>query len=254
MLKISIVIITKNEEHNLERTLKSIQGISDDVIIVDSGSTDGTLMIAGKYGTKILRTEWLGYGPTKNMGIERAKYDWIFTLDADEAIDETLKESLSSLDLRNDENVVYKAGFRNYIGEKYLQYGRYLKSTSTVLFNRKYIKWNQEPVHEKLVIPGNFSSRKLKGLVLHYSMKDLADYNNKMVRYALLNAQKYFDQGRTVSTLKLLFAGRFAFVRNFLLRGGFLDGRIGFVSAVIYAHYTFLKYARLKELIDLSKK
>jgi glycosyltransferase involved in cell wall biosynthesis len=254
MNQFSIVIITKNEAHIIGKTLDALRGMTDDIIVVDSGSSDGTLEIASDYTTNIVKTEWKGYGPTKNIGIDRAKYDWILTLDADEVVNETLKKSLISLDLRNVENVVYTAAFRNYIGENYLKYGKYLKSTSTVLFNRKYIKWNHDAVHEKLVVPHDFTSQKLKGLVLHYSMKDLADYYNKMGKYAMLNAQKYFDQGRTVSTLKLLFVGRFTFVRNFLIRGGFMDGKIGFVSAVVYAHYTFLKYARLKELIDLHKK
>jgi glycosyltransferase involved in cell wall biosynthesis len=254
MKQISVVIITKDEAHIIGKTLDSVRGISVDIIIVDSGSSDGTLEIAADYTTNILKTTWKGYGPTKNLGIDRAKYDWILTLDADEVINETLKESLLALDLQQNENIIYKATFRNYIGDKYLKYGRYLKGTSTILFNRKRVKWNSDAVHEKLVVPSNSSSQKLKGLVHHFAMKDLTDYTNKMVRYAQLNAQKYFDQGRTVSTLKLLFAGRFAFIRNFLLRGGFLDGRMGFVAAVIYSYYVFLKYARLKELTDLHKK
>lgn len=254
MIQISIVIITKNEEYSLERTLASIQGITDDVIIVDSGSTDGTLTIAGNYKTNILQTPWLGYGPTKNLGIEKAKYDWILSLDADEAIDEELKQSLLSLDLGKNGNVVFKAAFRNYIDGHQLKHAGYLKRTSTILFNRKDIKWEDEPVHEKLLVPGNYSSRILKGYIHHYTMRDLADFNNRMFQYALLYAQKYFNRGKKVSTFRLLFVRGYTFIRNYIFGGGFLDGYYGFLSASLYAHYTFLKYARLKELIDLNKK
>jgi glycosyltransferase involved in cell wall biosynthesis len=250
---ISIVIITKNEEYILERTLTSIQGITDDVIIVDSGSTDRTLTIAEKYRTNILQTAWLGYGLTKNLGIEKAKYDWILSLDADEAIDEVLKQSLLSLDLGKRENVVFKAAFRNYIGKHELKHAGYLKRSSIILFNRKDIKWEDEPVHERLLVPKNYSSRILKGHIHHYTMRDLTDFNNKMFRYALLNAQKYFNRGRKVSTLRLFFVRGYTFIRNYIFGGGFLDGYYGFLSASLYAHYTFVKYARLKELTNAHK-
>jgi Glycosyltransferases involved in cell wall biogenesis len=250
---ISIVIITKNEEYSLERTLESIHGITDDVIIVDSGSTDNTLTIAGKYRTNILQTAWLGYGLTKNMGIEKAKYDWILSLDADEAIDEELKNSLLSIDLEKNRHVVFKATFKNYIGGHQLKHAGYLKRTSTILFNRKEIKWEDEPVHEKLVVPKNYSSRILKGHIHHYTMRDLADFNNRMFQYAMLSAQKYFNRGRKVSTFRLLFVKGYTFIRNYIFGGGFLDGYYGFLSASLYAHYTFLKYARLKELINAQK-
>ncbi|MEP6617417.1 MAG: glycosyltransferase family 2 protein [Ginsengibacter sp.] len=253
MNQFSIVIITKNEEDVLERTLKSVQGITDDLVIVDSGSTDTTLAIASQFTSHIIKTEWLGYGATKNLGINASKYNWILSLDADEAIDETLKKNLLALRLEQ-ETIVYKADFKNFIGEHCLRHGGYLKSTSVILFNKKHVKWGHEEVHEKLVIPGNFSHRKLEGNVLHYTMKDLADFNHKMSGYAMLGAQKYFNQGRKVSKMKILFVRRFSLLRNFIFRGGFLDGYAGLVAASLYAHYTFLKYARLRELLDARKK
>ena len=253
MNTLSIVIITKNEEHVLERTLRSLQNITDDLIVVDSGSEDQTLSIAKKYGAKILQTEWLGYGATKNLGISTAKYDWILSLDADEEIDDVLKQDILTLDLTGSETVVYNAAFKNFIGEVYLKFGNYLKGRTIVLFNRKYIKWDAQLIHEKLLIPKGFAIKKLKGYVLHYTMKDIVDYNNKMSHYAILNAQKYFRQGKKVTNLKLFVVRRYTFVRNYFVGLGFLDGAIGFISASIYAHYTFLKYSLLKELINSEK-
>lgn len=253
MNNISIVIITKNEEHVLERTLRSLQGITDDLIVVDSGSDDQTISIAEKHGAKIFRTEWLGYGPTKNLGISKSKYDWILALDADEGIDEILKHHLSSLDLNTDERVAYKARFKNFIGEAYLKYGGYLKSKAIILFNRKHIKWDAQLVHEKLLIPKEVTTKKLRGYILHFTVKDIVDYNNKMSHYALLNAQQYFNQGRKTTNLRLFLVRQYTFIRNYIIGLGFLDGAIGFICASIYAHYTFLKYARLKELTNLEK-
>jgi glycosyltransferase involved in cell wall biosynthesis len=250
MNTISIVIITKNEEHVLERTLRTLQNITDDLIIVDSGSNDQTLSIAKAYGAKVLQTEWLGYGATKNLGISSAKYDWILSLDADEGVDDVLRQDLLQLNLTGSETVVYNARFKNFIGEVYLKFGKYLKSSSTVLFNKKYIKWDDQLIHEKLSIPKEFTIKKLKGYILHYTMKDIVDYNNKMSRYAILNAQKYFTQGKKVSNFKLFIVRRYTFIRNYFVGLGFLDGAIGFISASIYAHYTFLKYSLLKELIN----
>ena len=252
MNSISIVIITKNEEHVLERTLMSLQGVSDDLIIVDSGSDDRTLEIAKNYGAKIFQTEWLGYGTTKNVGISNARYDWILTLDADEAIDETLKNQILSIEL-NKENIVYEAWFKNFIGNRYLKYGGYLKRKAIVLFNKRHIKWDDQPVHEKLLISNGFNAKKLQGYVLHYTLRDIADFNSKMTQYAFLNAQKYFQQGKKVTALKLFFIRSYTFFRNYFLGLGFLDGTIGFISASIYSHYTFLKYARLRELVNAKK-
>ena len=181
MNHISIVIITKNEGHILERTLNSTRGISNDIIIVDSGSTDDTLAIAARHTSRIVQTTWLGYGATKNLGIEMATCNWILTMDADEALDEELRQNIMQTDIAKNETVIYTARFKNFIGEKQLIFGKYLKSTSVILFNRKYIKWDDQPVHEKLIIPKSFTHKKLKGSILHYSMKDLDDFKDKII-------------------------------------------------------------------------
>lgn len=245
----SVVIIAKNEEHVLERTLASLRGVTDDLVIVDSGSTDKTLDIARKYGARILQTEWRGYGATKNAGNAIAKYDWILSLDADEAIDDTLRQSLPDPSLYNDPAVVYDLDFKMFLGEKHIRHGQWLNTHNIKLFNRQKVSWNSFLVHEKLEIPPEYKVRKLKGYVLHYTVVNLNDYIIKLNRYALLSGEKYFKQGKKNTWYKLYLTPPFTFLLNYIVRLGFLDGWHGFVLAKLSAYYAFLKYAYLKEIM-----
>jgi len=244
----SIVIITKNEEHILERTLANLQGVTDDLIIVDSGSTDQTLEIAKKYDARILQTEWLGYGTTKNLGISNSKYNWILSLDADEGINETLKQSLSDSSIYNDPHILYDLRFNSFIGEKNMKFGQWLNNHHIRLFNKENISWNTFLVHEKLNIPAGYKVKKLKGYVLHYTMMNFNEFIFKANKYALLNAEKYFKQGKRSGSLKMFFSPVFSFIKNYFFKLGFLDGTTGYHCARINARYTFLKYKRLEEL------
>ena len=228
MVKISIVLICKNEVDVIGRTLKSLEGITDDIIVYDSGSTDGTQQFVKQFGVNLQEGKWEGFGKAKNTANQFAKYDWVLNLDADEAIDDELKKAILACDLSNDK-LVYD-----------LWYIR--------LFNHKAMQWQNEPVHEKLVLPDNVIIKELKGFVLHYTMKDIDDYSRKMRNYAMLNAEKYFRQGKKSSWIKLRVSPTFAFLTYFIFKRGFLDGHLGYVSAKMTAYYTFLKYARLKEL------
>ena len=251
---ISIVIITKNEEHVLDKTLAGLQGITDDIIIVDSGSTDGTVNIAKKYSKNIIHTTWLGYGETKNKGMESAKYDWIFSVDADEVVDEVLKEALLQLNLLKEDKSVFKVKRKNFIGDKKMNYGEWANDYQIRLFNKTTIKWDDSVVHEQLQIPPDFKVKKLSGALLHYTMKDFKEFVDKIHHYAFLSSQKYFSQGKKALWYKLYISPTFTFIFNYFFKLGFLDGWRGFVSAKIFAYYTFLKYAHLKDLESANKK
>lgn len=247
MVKISIVLICKNEVDVIGRTLKSLEGITDDIIVYDSGSTDGTQQFVKQFGVNLQEGKWEGFGKAKNTANQFAKYDWVLNLDADEAIDEELKKSILACDLSNDK-LVYDLWYKNFLGEKHLKYGEWGRDHHIRLFNHKAMQWQNEPVHEKLVLPDNVIIKELKGFVLHYTMKDIDDYSRKMRNYAMLNAEKYFRQGKKSSWIKLRLSPTFAFLTYFIFKRGFLDGHLGYVSAKMTAYYTFLKYARLKEL------
>ena len=252
MQSLSVVIVCKNEAGIIGRTLESLQGLTDDIIVYDNGSTDNTIEVVRQFTIQLHQGNWEGFGKTKNKANVLAKYDWILSLDADEAIDEELKQSLLALPLDNTK-LLYQIKYKNFLGNKYLKYGEWGSDKHTRLFNRKTISWDDAPVHEQLIIPADAVINIVKGYILHYTMKDIKDYAAKMVNYAMLNAEKYFRQGKKASWLKLRVSPGFSFFSNYILKAGFLDGHTGYVCAKMTAYYTFLKYARLKELENIEQ-
>jgi glycosyltransferase involved in cell wall biosynthesis len=247
MQQLSVVIICKNEAAIIGRTLQSLEGLCDDIIVYDNGSTDNTIEQIGKFNVQLHQGTWEGFGKTKNKAMALAKYDWILSLDADEAIDEELKISLLKLQL-SEEKDVYELKFKNFLGKKYLKYGEWGGDKHIRLFNRKSVHWNDASVHEELVMPGGVNIKKLDGYVLHQTVTDMNDYAVKMARYAMLNAEKYHRQGKRSSFFKIRIAPGLTFFNYFILKLGFLDGYAGYVCARMTSWYTFLKYARLREL------
>ena len=252
MMEISVVIITRNEGHIIGKTLQSLQGVTDDIVIVDSGSTDDTLVICRQFNTNIIEPGWNGYGPNKNMGIKAAKHNWILNLDADEMIDETLKRSLLALSLPG-ENEVFEMRYKNFFIGKWIKHGEWGYDKHVRLFNRRVIQWNEAAVHENLTINADTKIILLKGNILHYTVQSLTEYEQKTIAYARLNAQKYFEQGKKKSLLKQYLSPVFSFIQNYFFRLGFLDGAAGFLIAKTTARYTFLKYAYLNEMISNPK-
>ncbi len=247
MNSISVVLIAKNEAHIIADTIRSVQSLTDDIIVVDSGSTDGTQAIVQGLSATLIQSEWEGFGPTKNKGISAAKYNWILSIDADELADEALVKTLKKLELSRPENV-YKIKFKTYLGNKLIRFGEWGKDAHIRLFNRNNVQWNNAKVHEQLVLPAGTVVLHVTGYLLHYSMKDMSDYSTKMTGYALLNAERYFYEGRNASWIKRYIAPSFSFVKHYLFQLGFLDGREGYIIAKMTCYYTFLKYARLHEL------
>lgn len=252
MQAISVVIICKNESHIIGRTLQSLQGLTDDIVLYDNGSTDGTQEIVKASGARLYEGEWLGFGATKQKAISLAKYDWILSLDADEAIDDELKSAILELALA-DKQTVFEFRFWNYMGNKVLMHGEWGNDSHIRLFNRDVVHWDQAAVHEKLVIPKGTIVKKIRGHVLHYTALDLGQYARKMSDYATLNAKKYFQQGKKSSAIRSWISPAFSFLRNYVFKLGFLDGRAGYTCAKISANYTFMKYRKLRELNRSNK-
>lgn len=251
MQKLSVVIICKNEADVIGQTLLSFSGLTDDIVVYDNGSTDGTQEKVKHTGAKLYQGCWEGFGKTKNKANALARYDWILSLDADEAMDEELKNNLLQLDLA-DETKVYKLQFKNFLGNKWLRFGEWGTDKHIRLFNRKRVKWNDASVHEALVFSEGYRIDSLKGYVLHKTAANAAEYKNKMRKYAALNAEEYFRQEKRSSSMKQYLSPAFSFLKNYFFKLGFLDGREGFDCARINALYTFLKYKKLKELKDNS--
>lgn len=250
--KFSVVIVCKNEAGNIERVLSSIASLADEVLVYDTGSTDETIPIVKSFNVQLHQGEWKGYGKSKQVAVNLARNNWVLSLDADEAPDEQLKESLRQVNLDNPETV-YELSFKNFLGDKHLRWGEWGEDKHIRLFNRQVVNWDDAFVHERLVIPPGMKVKKLKGHVLHRTMNSTVEYSHKMVNYALLNAEKYFRRGRKASWFRRYINPLFSFLLNYIIRLGFLDGREGFLSAYMTSFYTFLKYARLHELWQEAK-
>lgn len=247
MYQFSIVIICKNEAGVISNTLKSLLDITDDIIVYDNGSTDGTQDMVKPFSVRLIEDKWEGFGKTKNKANTFAKYDWILSLDADEAIDDELKATLMNWKPEN-ERIVYRLRFRNFLGNKPIRYGDWGNDTHIRLFSRKHVNWDEADVHESLQLPNDTNEITLKGFVLHHTWRDMNDYKEKMNRYALLGAQKYFKQGKKSSYLKRFFSPVVAFISSYILKLGFLDGKAGYQCAAMMAYYTKKKYQNLASL------
>jgi glycosyltransferase involved in cell wall biosynthesis len=249
MQKLSIVINCKDAAAVIAKTLQSFSGLTDDIIVYDNGSTDNTEEIVKQNGAAYFKGIWEGYGKTKNKANSLAKYNWILSLDADEAIDEELKNALLQLPCGN-EKTVYDLQFKTFIGEKGIKYGEWRGDHHIRLFNRNDVRWDYAEVHEQFIIPVGTAVKKLNGYVLHYTSGSFQQFEKKMVNYAALNAKKYFNQGKKTGWGKQWLSPAFSFLQNYIFRLGFLDGKAGFEIARITARYTYLKYKKLKELMN----
>jgi glycosyltransferase involved in cell wall biosynthesis len=247
MVPVSIVIITKNEADIIVRCIDQARLITDDIVIIDNGSTDETVEIAFTYGCRVYKKVWDGYGANKNKGIDSAKYNWILSIDADEIPDQELVNSLHQLNLDNPE-VVYNIKFRSYFGAKPIRFGSWGRDHHIRLFNRNLVKWSETVVHETLIMPPNIQTQKINGYIHHYSVKDVNEYDSKCCYYAKLSAKKYFNNGKRVNAVKLYLSPIFGFVKNYIIFLGFLDGREGLDIALTSIKNTHRKYQFLSQL------
>jgi glycosyltransferase involved in cell wall biosynthesis len=245
--ELSVVIICNNEAHIIGATIAAAQKVSDDIVVVDSGSTDGTQQIVTASGARLIETAWDGYGPNKNKGVAEAKHDWILSIDADEIIDETLTGELKALVL-TDTSIVYNLRFRAFFGDKMIRFGEWAKDEHIRLYNRGAVNWNAAQVHESLQLPGSSKLITLSGYVHHYTSRNLQELAAKTLHYAMLNAAKYHRQGKKAGWLRCRLSGPFSFFVNYLLRLGFLDGEAGYIIAKMNAWYTWMKYTELRTL------
>ena len=250
MQKLSVVIICKNNADVISNTLASFNGLTDDIVVYDNGSTDQTQELIKQTDARLIEGAWEGFGKTKNKANALAKYDWVLSLDADEAIDEQLKKNLLLLKLE-DSNKVYELRFKNFLGDKWIRFGDWRNDRHVRLFNRELIFWNSDEVHESLVMPADSDIVTVHGQVLHKTAASVNHFEIKMRNYAKLSADKYFHNEKKSGTLKMYFAATFSFVKNYFFKLGFLDGRAGFDCTRIISLYTFLKY---KELNELNRK
>jgi hypothetical protein len=253
MVPVSVVIITKNEAEVIVACIAAAKMITDNIIIVDNDSTDETVNIAARMGCCIYQEKWDGYGANKNKGIRLARYDWILSIDADEIPDEELILALHNLQL-NDNHTVYDIKFQAYFGKKLIRYGNWGRDHHIRLFNRNRVKWSETNVHETLIFPKEIKRKRIKGCMLHYSVKDRNECNNKAVYYARLCAEKYAANGKSANVINLYLSPVFSFFKNYIILLGFLDGKEGWHIAKMIFKNKWLKYHYLNHMESGIKK
>ena len=228
-INISAVVISKNEVDRIGDCIQSILPLTNDIIVMDSGSEDGTIEMAKSLGAKVFETEWKGYGPTKNLGHSKAKHEWILSIDADEVVTAKLAAELRQLDV--DPQVVYAIDRQNFYLGQQIKYSGWSPDWVYRLFHKKNVQWNDSLVHEKLIISKSFKIVKLKGKLNHFSYRSKEDHRAKIEKYAALRAQIWQNTNRKPGVLKKWFGPFLKGFKSFVLKLGFLDGHAGWVIA-----------------------
>ena len=244
-MKITITLITLNSEKTLKTVLEAVSW-ADEIVLVDSGSTDGTLEIARHFKAKIIYRAFDGYGSQKNFATEQASNDWILSLDDDEILTPELQQEIQNLDLSATDYHGYKIPRSLIFLGKLLRFSGEYKRLTLRLFNRKYGNWNAEYVHESVEVNGKTAT--LKHQILHDSYRDLTDYFNKFNKYTSLGAKTLAERGKTASSFKIITRFPTTFLKIYLLKGSCLDGYAGFMWALLTAINPVVKYAKLKEI------
>jgi glycosyltransferase involved in cell wall biosynthesis len=243
-MPLSVAIIARNAASQLDGCLASV-AFADEIVVVDSGSTDGTVELAARRGARVIAKEWLGFGPQKQFAVASASHDWVLCLDADERLSDTLRESILD-ELKAPRGLVYAMPRCNRFLGRWLRHGEGYPDWSVRLFHRAHARWSDDAVHEKIVT-GQPVVR-LRGDLLHDSAETLEKYLDKQNRYTTLQAELLRSAGRRASVAQLLLSPALRFVKFYLVRLGFLDGVPGLVHIAIGCMNTFNKYAKLKAL------
>jgi glycosyltransferase involved in cell wall biosynthesis len=241
---LSAVIITHNAARQLDACLQSV-AFADEIVVVDSGSTDETAKLAQQHGARVLHQDWLGYGPQKRFAAGAAGSRWILSLDADERVTAELRDAIRR-ELQAPRYSAYEMARRNRFMGRWLRHGEGYPDWSVRLFNRERANWSEDPIHEKVVTVEPVG--RLAGDLLHESEQGIADYLAKQNRYTTLQAELLFARGKRAGFTRILVSPLLRFVKFYLLRRGFLDGVPGLVHIAIGCFNTFCKYGKLYEL------
>lgn len=243
MPKISATIVCLNEEDKIEDCLKSLQPVVDEIIVVDSLSTDGTLEIARRYTDKIYEQEWLGFIDQKNLAASKATHDWILNVDCDERLDPELTDALRDIKDELDDSCVYRMSRKTFYVYRWLKHTWYPDRTVR-LFNRRKTRHGGVSPHDR-IITDDLIVKDLPGDILHYSYDNLSQHMQIVDKYTDTAAQQIIDSGKRVSLFTPFTHAAWAFLRMYVVRGGFLDGFAGFTACYLSMVYTYLKYSKV---------
>lgn len=250
MNRLSACLITLNEEQNLPRALKSLEGIADEIVVVDSGSTDRTAEIARDYRAQFFEQAWTNYSEQKNYAAERAQNDWIFSMDADEELSSPLQTALLDWKKHEPKFDVYEAARKTWYLGAWIRHSGWYPDFQRRLYRRGAAKFTGI-IHEALRFEG--APGRLSGDLLHYTVRSFAEHEANVEKYTTLAAKQMFDNGKRSWKGAMWVGTPWTWVQNYILRGGFLDGYRGALIAQMAARSVRLKYAKLGELIEAER-
>lgn len=242
-MKISATIITYNEERNIARAIESLR-CCDEIVVVDSGSSDRTVELATNLGARVIESPWPGYAKQKNVAADRAAHDWILSLDADEALSEGLEAEIWQIKKNGPKFDAYvMPRLAKYLGTWIFHSGWY-PDKKVRLYHRDKAQWTGEYVHESVEVGGTIGH--LEGRILHYTCDSLSEHLRTLDRYTTLAAEQIVAQKKRVTLWHLAIDPAWTFIRTYIFQLGFLDGFEGLAIAYMAAFYNFLKYSKAK--------
>ncbi len=247
MPKLSVVIITFNEEKNIGRCLESVKDIADEIVVVDSLSTDRTKEICKNFNVQFFEQKFLGYIEQKNFALTKSTHPFVLSLDADEALSEELKQSVLEAKKTNGSYCYTVNRLTNYCGS-WIKYGGWYPDKKLRLFDKNAGAWGGVNPHDSFILSENVEVKHLKGDLLHYSYYTKEDHLKQIEHFTNILSKSLFEKGKKPRFLNFVFNPAFKFIRDYMLRSGFLDGKAGFRIARLSAYATYLKYLKLKRL------
>lgn len=246
MPTLSVAMIVKNEAQDLAACLDTVKGWVDEIVILDSGSTDETAQIAEQYGAKFyVNTDWQGFGKQRQLAQQYVTCDYVLWLDADERVTPELKHSILQAVKNDEQNTVYKIGRLSEVFGRQIRHSGWYPDYVVRLYRTTFAKYGDELVHEKVHFPKDANVKKLTGDLLHFTYKDVHHYLVKSASYAQAWSIQKAKAGKKASLFDGITHALGCFVKMYLLKAGFLDGKQGFLLAILSAHSTFVKYADL---------
>ncbi|MFA4901510.1 MAG: glycosyltransferase family 2 protein [Desulfobaccales bacterium] len=245
MLKLSVFIIALNQEANIGECLASVS-FADDIVVVDTGSTDRTVEVARAYTDRVLIAPWQGFGRTKNFALDQAQNEWVFSLDTDERVPPALKDEIQAVVKANGPLTGYRVARKNYFCGRWIRHLGWYPDYTLRLFRRDQGRFRDQEVHEEVLVAGPVGN--LQTPLDHYSYRSVSEYVTRMDRYARLAAVELAKRGRRPFPGELVFRPFFTFLHLYIVRQGFLEGTPGYTLAVLMSMYKFLKYYYLREL------
>ncbi|MDR3366953.1 MAG: glycosyltransferase family 2 protein [Prevotellaceae bacterium] len=251
-MEISAVIITYNEEKNIARCLQSLQGVADEIIVVDSGSTDRTEEICREFGvTSFIYHPFEGHIQQKNWAMEQAAHSHILSLDADEALSNELKKSILEVKESWTADAYEFNRLTCYCG-KWIRHCGWYPDAKVRLWDRRKGRWGGVNPHDKIVMENSESVTRIKGDLLHYSYYSISEHILQLNKFTEVGAREYLKKGKKVSVMKIIYKPVWKFIRDYFVKLGVLDGYYGFIICAISAFATFVKYVKAKQLLNFK--